>query len=156
MNSKLLTFKTKSISKLKLKAKVILMKWCVLFAHTLAKKKLMNKKQIQMYLNYNFCKLDFFTVQWTYKTYFTVCTHSSSIIAQWLYSDRIIYSASKTVCIVFFNLLCFLYMYRENFLFFFFIDFKEITVWKTDINLTKRWESDRNEKTNTAITTDKV
>ena len=61
-----------------------------------------------------------FVVQQTHKIYSVICTHDSSVFTQQSYSNRIVCSALKTVCTVFFDLIFFLYMYQERSSFFFF------------------------------------
>ena len=107
-----------------------------------------------------FLQIRSLAVQQTHKIYSVICTHSLFITAQWLYLNRIIYSAFKTVCAVFFDLFSFLYMYRESFFFFFFfffsIDFKKITAWETNTNLTEKWKFDDNKETDAAAAMNKV
>ena len=78
-----------------------------------------------------------FVVQWTHKMYSVICTHNSFIFTQQSHSNRIICSAFRTVCAVFFNLIFFLCVYQERSFFFFFssINFKEITTHDINMNL---------------------
>ena len=92
----------------------------------------------------------FFAVQWVHKMYFMICTHNSFIFTQQLYLNRIVCSALKIICVVFFNLIFFLCMYQERFFFFFFflIDLKEITICNISTDLMKQWEFNSDDKAN--------
>ena len=129
---------------------------------TCSDKKEINKWKINTNVfKSQFLWIKFLAVQWTHKIYFAVCIYSSSAIVQQSYSNRIICSALKTVCAVFFDLLSFFCMYRESFFFFFFFFFfsigpKEITAQETDTDLTEKWESDDNREVNAATAMSEV
>ena len=56
----------------------------------------------------------FFAVQQTYKMYSVICTHNSFIFTQQSHSDRTVCSAFRTVCVVFFDLIFFLFLLLLN------------------------------------------
>ena len=115
INSRFFIFKTESITRSELKAKVITRKWCTFSACVLTKKKSINKKQTQMCSNCSFYKSNFLQC-----SEHTRCTlQSAHIVYLQLYSDYIqtkssilhsrLYVLSFLICSLF--LLFFLLLY---------------------------------------------
>ena len=94
-----------------------------------------------------------FVVQQTHKMYSVICTHNLSVFTQQSYLNRIVCSALKTVCAVFFDLIFFFHIYQErSFFFFFSINLKEITICNVSTDLMKQWKSNNNNKADAAAT----
>ena len=117
----------------------------------LIKKKINEQKAATNKLRLQSVYNRFFVVQWVHKTYSVICTHNSFTFTQQSHLNRIVCSALRTVCAVFFDLIFFFCTYQErSFFFFFSIDFKKITICNADMNLAEQQKSDSDNKANTA------
>ena len=113
---------------------------CFLSTHFI-KKKINKQKAATDRFKLQFICNRFFIVQQIHKMYSVICTYNSFIFTQWSHLNKIICSAFKTVCAVFFDLIFFFHIYweRSSFFFFFFsIDLKEITICNVSMNLTEQ------------------
>ena len=83
---------------------------CSLNTH-LIKKEISRQKATTDRFKLQFIHNRSFVVQQTHKMYSVICTHNSFIFTQQSHSDRIICSAFKIICAVFFDLIFFFHVY---------------------------------------------